>query len=49
MSKQRRDAIDAALRAVRPEPEHGRAPEKFEAFALRPYPAGVAAADATVR
>ncbi len=47
MSKQQRDAIDAALRA---EPfglsqsteEHRKS---FEAFALRPYPADVAAAD----
>jgi RsiW-degrading membrane proteinase PrsW (M82 family) len=50
MSKQQRDAIDAALRA---EPfglnqgtdEHRKS---FEAFALRPYPADVAAADATL-
>ena len=47
MSKQQRDAIDAALRA---EPfglsqstaEHRKS---FDAFALRPYPADVAAAD----
>ena len=50
MSKQQRDAIDAALRA---EPfslnqstdEHRKS---FEAFALRPYPADVAAADVTL-
>jgi epsilon-lactone hydrolase len=50
MSKQQRDAIDAALRA---EPfglnqstdEHRKS---FEAFALRPYPADVAAADLTL-
>ena len=50
MSKQQRDAIDAALRA---EPfglnqttdEHRKS---FEGFALRPYPADVAAADVTL-
>ena len=50
MSKQQRDAIDAALRA---EPfgldqstdEHRKS---FQAFALRPYPADVAAADVTL-
>jgi acetyl esterase/lipase len=50
MSKQQRDAIDAALRA---EPfglsqstaEHRKS---FDAFALRPYPADVAAADVTL-
>jgi acetyl esterase/lipase len=50
MSKQQRDAIDAALRA---EPfglnqstaEHRKS---FEAFALRPYPADVAAVDVTL-
>ena len=50
MSKQQRDAIDVALRA---EPfglnqstdEHRKS---FEAFALRPYPADVAAADVTL-
>jgi monoterpene epsilon-lactone hydrolase len=50
MSKQQRDAIDAALRA---EPfDLGQSTEEhrksFDAFALRPYPADVAAADVTL-
>src|SRR5438477_7963130 len=50
MSKQQRDAIDAALRAdpfdlSQSTAEHRKS---FEAFALRPYPADVAAADVTL-
>jgi hypothetical protein len=49
MSKQQRDAIDAALRAApfglnQSTEEHRKT---FEAFGRRPYPAGVAAADVT--
>jgi acetyl esterase/lipase len=50
MSKQQRDAIDAALRAVPYDPSQG-LPERrksFDAFGVRPYPAGVAAADVTL-
>ena len=50
MSKQQRDAIDAALRAVPFDLSQG-VPERrksFDAFAVRPYPADVAAADVTL-
>jgi hypothetical protein len=47
MSKQQRDAIDAALRAepfgINQSTDGHR--KTFDAFALRPYPADVAAAD----
>ena len=51
MSKQQRDAIDAALRAepfgLNQSTDGHR--KSFDAFALRPYPADVAAADVTLR
>ena len=50
MSKQQRDAIDAALRAepfgLNKSTDGHR--KTFDAFALRPYPADVAAADVTL-
>jgi len=50
MSKQQRDAIDAALRAepfgINQSTDGHR--KTFDAFAVRPYPADVAAADATL-
>src|SRR6266576_660473 len=50
MSKQQRDAIDAALRAEPFDLSQSTAEHRksFEAFALRPYPADVAAADVTL-
>ena len=50
MSKHQRDAIDAALRAEPFDPSQSSAEHRksFEAFALRPYPADVAAADVTL-
>jgi len=50
MSKQQRDAIDAALRAQPFDLSQSTAEHRksFEAFALRPYPADVTAADMTL-
>src|SRR5260370_23030489 len=51
MSKQQRDAIDAALRAEPFNLSHSTAEHRkvFDAFAIRPYPADVAAVDVTLR
>src|SRR5258708_20822972 len=50
MSKQQRDAIDAALRAEPFNLSHSTAEHRkvFDAFAIRPYPADVAAVDVTL-
>ena len=50
MSKQQRDAIDAVLRAEPFNLGHSTAEHRklFDAFAIRPYPADVAAADVTL-
>ena len=50
MSKQQRDAIDAALRAGSFDLSQGLADHRkaFDAFAIRPYPADVVAADVSV-
>ena len=49
MSKQQRDAIDAALRADPFGLDQGTDEHRtsFQAFAFRPYPADVAAAEVT--
>src|SRR5258707_9805019 len=50
MSKQQQDAIDAALRAEPFNLSHSTAEHRkvFDAFAIRPYPADVAAVDVTL-
>jgi monoterpene epsilon-lactone hydrolase len=50
MSKQQGDAIDAALRAepFNPSQSTAEARKSFDAFAIRPYPADVAAVDVTL-
>jgi monoterpene epsilon-lactone hydrolase len=50
MSKQQRDAIDAALRAAPFDPNQSTAEHRkmFDGFALQPYPADVTAAEVTL-
>jgi acetyl esterase/lipase len=50
MSKQQRDAIDAALRAAPFDPSQGtdELRKTFDEFAIRPYPADVTAAEVTL-
>ena len=50
MSKQQRDAIDAALRSrpFDPGQDTEEVRKNFDGFAIRPYPADVTAAEVTV-